>query len=113
MNTLSLEGWCKAQGAGRSEAIGLIHFRVPELAHQELELAEESMARGGEAEMMLEVNMAEMELETPEGVGPLSDCRLRIYINEDDQRGHFHLMGHRASDGSLVYTNAVMVDQLG
>jgi len=54
-----------------------------------------------------------MELITPEECGPLSDCQLRVYLSAGDQRGQFHLVGHRASDGSLIYTNAVMIDQLG
>jgi len=52
-------------------------------------------------------------LVTPQECGPLSDCRLRVYLSAGDERGQFHLVGHRASDGSLIYTNAVMIDQLG
>lgn len=50
-----------------------------------------------------------LELNTPPECGPLSDCRLRVYLSEDYQRGQFHLVSHRASDGSLIDTNAVMV----
>ncbi|MNF17463.1 hypothetical protein D3C80_2209880 [compost metagenome] len=57
--------------------------------------------------------MTTMELVTPDECGPLSDCQLRVYLSRDDQRGHFHLVGHRQSDGSLIFTNAVMIDQLG
>ncbi|MCY1558702.1 hypothetical protein D9M68_956600 [compost metagenome] len=53
-----------------------------------------------------------MELSTPEECGPLSDIQWRVYLDADE-RGQFHLVGHRASDGGLVYTNAVMIDQLG
>ena len=113
MNTLTLDGWCKTPGTMKSEAIGFIHFRVPEKAHQQLEQLEQLLEETGEKERLLDINIAEMELETPPGFGPLSDCQLRVYIHEDDRRGHFHLVGHRASDGCLVYTNAVMVDQLG
>jgi len=49
-------------------------------------------------------------LKLPEGYGPLSDCQMRVYIH--NERGQFHLVGHRASDGSLIYSNAVLIDQL-
>jgi len=113
MNTMTLDCWNKPQGAERSTSIGLISFRVSEAAHLELEKAEEQLHATPEKDYMLDMNMADMELETPEGFGPLSDCQLRLYLRQDDLRGQFHLVGHRAKDGSLVYSNAVMVDQLG
>jgi hypothetical protein len=30
-------------------------------------------------------------------------------LRAKDQRGQFHLVGHRASDGSLIYTNALLI----
>ncbi len=113
MNTMSLDCWNKPQGANRSTPIGLINFRVSEAAHLELEKAEEALHDTPDKDLMLDMNMDEMELEMPEGFGPLSDCQLRVYLHKDDLRGHFHLVGHSAKDGSLVYSNAVMVDQLG
>ncbi|CAD5202420.1 hypothetical protein [Pseudomonas sp. FEN] len=42
-----------------------------------------------------------------------ADSQFRVYLSARDQRGQLHLVGHRESDGSLVYSNAVMIDQLG
>jgi hypothetical protein len=53
---------------------------------------------------------ASLKLILPEGYGPLSDCQMRVYIH--NERGQFHWGGHRASDGSLIYSNAVLIDQL-
>ncbi|WPC06471.1 hypothetical protein ACSX1C_08965 [Pseudomonas sp. MBLB4123] len=113
MNTLTIEGWCKASGAKKSTPMGQFHFRVNEPDHVRLEQAEERLQQTHEPEAMLDVDMSTMELVTPEECGPLSDCKLRVYLSAGDERGQFHLVGHRASDGSLVYTNAVMIDQLG
>ncbi|POA17870.1 hypothetical protein C1886_19770 [Pseudomonas sp. FW300-N1A1] len=41
----------------------------------------------------------------PQGNKPLADCQMRVYLH--CERGQFHLVGHRASDGSLIYSNAV------
>ena len=113
MNTMTLDAWYKPQGASKSTPLGLIHFHISEADRRRLEEAEEALKDSAEKEKMLDVRMADMELETPPQCGPLSDCQLRVYIHSDDERGHFHLVGHRASDGSLVYTNAMMVDLLG
>lgn len=113
MNTLTIEGWCKISDDKKSTPIGLIHFHVDDDSHLRMEEAEERLQNTHEAEIMIDVDMSNMELETPEECGPLSDCRLRVYLSSADQRGYFHLVGHRGSDGSLIYTNSVMVDQLG
>jgi hypothetical protein len=113
MNTLTIEGWCKASGDQKSTPIGEIHFRVNEADHLRLEQAEERLQETHEPEVMVDVDMSMLEVVTPEQCGALSDCQLRVYLSKGDQRGQFHLVGHRASDGSLIYTNAVMVDQLG
>ncbi|MDA7088457.1 hypothetical protein PH586_18920 [Pseudomonas sp. SA3-5] len=112
MNTLTIEGWCKASGATKSTPVGSFHFRVSEPDHLRLEQAEERLQKAHEAETLVDADVTELELSLPEECSPLSDCQWRVYLDAD-QRGHFHLVGHRASDGGLVYTNAVMIDQLG
>lgn len=113
MNTFTIEGWNKAPGASQSTPIAMLHFRVSDDAHLRLEKAEEELQQSGADDMMIDMDMSTMELETSSDCGELSDCQLRVYIGKSDHRGHFHLVGHRAEDGSLVYSNAVMVDQLG
>jgi len=113
MATLTIEGWCKSSGDKKSTPLGSIHFYVTGADHLRLEQAEEHLQKTHESEVMVDVDMTTMELITPEECGPLSDCQFRVYLSASDQRGQFHLVGHRASDGSLIYTNAVMIDQLG
>ena len=92
--------------------MGLIHFYIGGDQRVKLEQAEERLQRSGAAEELLDVDLATLELVTPPECGPLSDCQLRVYLRKEDQRGQFHLVGHRASDGSLIYTNAVLIDAL-
>ncbi|MCY1275806.1 hypothetical protein D3C76_872640 [compost metagenome] len=113
MNTLTIKGWCKASDAAKAIPMGNVHFRINDDAHLRLEQAEEELQETQGREKMLDIDMTTMELVTPDECGPLSDCQLRVYLSRDDQRGHFHLVGHRQSDGSLIFTNAVMIDQLG
>ena len=113
MNTLTIEGWCKAANAEKSTPLGQIHFHVSNADHLRLEAAEERLKQTREPEVMLDVDLAQLELILPLGYGPLGDCRFRVYLSRSDQRGQFHLVGHRQTDGSLIYSNAVMVDQLG
>ena len=125
MNTLSIEGWCKRSDDEKSTPVGYIQFYVSEPTHLLLEEAsehlnrakdvheEEGSVRSQENAVMVDVDMATLDLVLPEGCGPLSDCQFRVYLGGEDQRGQFHLVGHRESDGSMIYSNAVMIDQLG
>lgn len=113
MNTITLDGWCKPANADRPVHIETIHFRVSEECHLKLEAAEEELLETHGDEKFIDVDMDTLELHTSADCGPLADCQLRIYLSPVDHRGHFHLVGHRASDHGLVYSNAVMVDQLG
>ncbi|CAH0320793.1 hypothetical protein ABH908_005000 [Pseudomonas frederiksbergensis] len=114
MSALTLEGWCKPSPDQKSIPVGEIHFYVDGPLHLRLEEAEERLQKTHEREAMVDVDMSTMDLVLPEGCGPLSDCQMRVYIHKehDYERGQFHLVGHRASDGSVIYTNAVMIDQL-
>lgn len=125
MNTLSIEGWCKRSDDEKSTPVGYIQFYVSEPTHLLLEEASEHLNRAKDAHeeegsmrsqenaVMVDVDMATLDLVLPESCGPLSDCQFRVYLGGEDQRGQFHLVGHLASDGSLIYSNAVMIDQLG
>jgi hypothetical protein len=110
MSALTIEGWCKISSDQKSTPVGDIHFYVDGPLHLTLEQAEERLQKTHEPEAMVDVDMPSMDLIMPEGYGPLSDCQMRVYLH--DERGQFHLVGHRASDGSLIYTNAVLIDQL-
>ncbi|MCX4029482.1 hypothetical protein H0A36_03480 [Endozoicomonas sp. SM1973] len=113
MNTMTLDAWCKPEGADHSTPLGKMTFRISEQDHLKMEDAEEKLANSDEKETMIPADMTSMEMEMPENCEALSDCSLRVYLRAEDQRGFFHLVGHRAEDHALVYTNSVMVEQLG
>jgi len=114
MNTFTLDAWCKPPGAARSSAIGNIHFHVSDEMHLKLEQAEEVLAkRDAEREMEIPVDQASLELDLPPECSALEDCHFHVYMRKDYERGQFFLVGHRAGDHALVYSNAVMVDLLG
>jgi len=112
MSSFEIESWCKTDPTENSVPMGLIHFYIGGNDRVHLEEAEERLQKSGETEVMVGVDLGTLELRTPPECGPLSDCLLRVYLRPDDRRGQFHLVGHRASDGSLVYSNAVMIDSL-
>lgn len=109
MSALTIEGWCKTSAEQKSTQIGEIHFYVDNPLRRRLEQAEEGLQKSHEREAMVDVDMSTLDLKLPEGYGPLSDCQMRVYLHYD--RGQYHLVGHRASDGSLIYSNAVLIDQ--
>ncbi|VVO84673.1 hypothetical protein [Pseudomonas fluorescens] len=109
MSALTIEGWCKPSRDKKSTPVGEIHFYVDVPLRQRLEQAEEHLQKSHDREVMVDVDLATLDLKIPEGYGPLSDCQMRVYLHHE--RGQYHLVGHRASDGSLIYTNAVLIDQ--
>ncbi|WP_207884549.1 hypothetical protein [Pseudomonas sp. 30_B] len=111
MSTLTIEGWCKTGSEQKSTPLEDIHFHLNGDDHLHLEQAEEYLQRTHEREVMVDVDAATLGLTLPTGYGPLSDCRMRVYL-DSNERGQFHLVGHQASDGRLIYTNAVLIDQL-
>ena len=113
MEDLTIAGWHKADSDQRSTSIGNLHFHVSGNLHLALEQAEERLQNSDATEVMIDADLQDLQLTTPEEVGDLVDCQFRLYLNPADNRGHFHLVGHRAADGSLVYSNSVMVDQIG
>jgi hypothetical protein len=113
MDNLTVEGWCKAPGAENPIPLQTIRFHISPACHLELEAAEEELVKTHAQEKFVDVDVGALQLEMPPEVGPMSDCRLRVYLGGLDSRGQFHIVGHRARDNGLIYSNAVMVDQLG
>lgn len=113
MNTLNIEGWRKAAGEEKSTPIGPLQFYVSEDEHLRLEQAEEQLRSSDVGELMIAVDMQTLHLQIAEDCAPLTDCKWRVYRGGEDWRGQFHLLGYSRRDGSLVYSNAVMIDQLG
>ena len=113
MNTLRLEGWCKAEESTTACPVEHIHFHVDEISRRLLEQAEEDLQHSADNECFIPVNPQTLELETSPDCGELTECQFRVYLRPMDQRGQFHLVAHQLQDHNLVYTNAVMVDQLG
>jgi len=113
MNTMDLSAWYKPEGGNHSEELGTIHFRIDDQSHLLMEQAEEELLETHAAEKFLPIDMSHMELQMPDASETLEDCQLRVVISRQSGRGQFHIVGHRASDHSLIYSNAVMVDQLG
>ncbi|WP_397452775.1 hypothetical protein [Pseudomonas sp. NA-150] len=114
MSTLTIEGWRKPSDGSKSVPLGEIHFEVGAQEHLRLEAAEEQLNNSDQKEIFIDVDMSTINLVLPVECGPLSDCQFRVYLSSPsgDKRGQFHLVGHRASDDGLIYSNAVMIDQM-
>ena len=113
MNTLSIEGWCKPTRDTASQPQGLLRFRVAEKYHCAMERAEEALQINQSGEQFIDVDPKTLELDAAPEYGEVASPRFRVYLGRSDQRGHFHLVARRASDDALIYSNSVMIDQLG
>lgn len=114
MNTFTIESWCKPVGADKSEPMGQISFRVNDEYKLQMESMEEELSHSGQSQGDISVrNMSSLELDTPSECGMLSDAQFHVFVHKSEGRGHFFLKGHRASDDALIYSNAILVDELG
>lgn len=57
MNTLSIDGWRKADNDSKSIPIGILQFYVSESEHLRLEQAEEQLQRSGVRDAMIDADM--------------------------------------------------------
>jgi hypothetical protein len=115
MNSFNIEAWCKPEGAEKSVPLGLIRFRVTPDMHLKLADAEDQLSDSSD-QLELDIDIAQdgLALETPSECGALKDCKFHVYRHHrHDERGHFFLVGRRVSDNALIYSNAVVIDQLG
>ncbi len=106
---LALETWHKSHRAQQSEDVGITRLDIGETQYRNLEKIELELKESQRKEAFVEVDGSEIDLQTPRQCGPLAECRIRVYLREDDESGHFHLVGRRARDDGLVYTNSVLV----
>ncbi len=114
MNTFTIESWCKPAGAEKSVPMGLISFRVGEDYRLQMESIEDRLAANDdETQADIKVKLSSLELKTPEDCGELADASFHVFVHKHEHRGHFFLKGHRATDDALIYSNAVLVDELG
>lgn len=112
MSSLAIESWVKSSDTAKSVPGGIVEFYISGDDKIRMERAQEHLQRSAEKEVLLDVDPATIDLVLPQGCGELRDCQLRVYLRSEDLRGQFHLVGHRASDGALIYTNAMMIDML-
>ena len=109
MHPFEIESHIKPEGAERSEDAGLVRFALPDAVYHRLEELEEELIESDRKETFIDVDPTALKLELPPEVPALRDCKLRLYVKSSDNKGHFHIVGHRASDGALFYSNSIMV----
>nr|WP_067295309.1 hypothetical protein [Marinobacterium profundum] len=114
MNKFNIDAWYKPDGAEKSSPQGLIRFRVTADMHLKLAAAEDQLSDSNDRlELDIDTQLDGLELETPPECGALKDCKFHVYRHRHDNRGHFFLVGRRVKDNALVYSNAIVIDQLG
>lgn len=106
---LILETWHKPKQAKHSEEIGITRLHIDENQYRRLEQAELELKQSDCQEAFLDLEEEDIDLQPPQGFGALADCKIRLYLREADDSGHFHLVGRRAQDDALIYTNSVLV----
>ena len=106
---LAVETWLTPEHEGTAQELGVSRLTLGDSAYLSLEKIESRLRDGESREAVLNVKPSRLKVETPPECGPLSECRLRVYLREHDDTGHVQVIGRRASDGEQVQTTAVML----
>ncbi len=106
---LTVETHLKPNQNQASRDVGLTKMLIEESVYHMLEEMEDELVESNQREMFKDIEPESIHLQMPDNFGELSDCQVRMYMPRGVDSGQFHLVGHRASDNSLVYTDAVMV----
>jgi hypothetical protein len=109
---LSLETFCKTPGEQRSSEIGRSELTVSAASYRKLEALEDKLRESDQQELFADVDDTAIEVETPAAVDGLKECKVRLYVDREEQAAHFHVIGRQAGDNSLIYTNPVLVRTL-
>jgi hypothetical protein len=106
---LALETFRKTASDERSESIGHSKMVVRDASYRALARLEEALKGREQNEMMIDIDANKLQLDTPDECSDLSDCKIRLYIDEESRAGLFHVVGRQARDNSLIYTEPAMV----
>ena len=107
---LTLETWNRADGSEHLEEVGHTAIRMDDDKFQQIARTEQTLRqRDSSHEAFIDAEASKVQIKPPPGIGGLVDCKLRVYLNEEDRSGHFHLIARREADNSMVYTKAVMI----
>ncbi len=112
MHPLTLECFHKPSGNAKAVRIEHIRFQISDDHHRRMEEAEEILLQNDQKEIFLDVEPSELNMELPDNLIGIENCRLRVYISQPDQRGHFHLVGELPGNGGTVYTGGLMIDYI-
>ena len=94
---LSLETFLKTDPRDSSEEIGPTTLAVDEEAYMELVEHEEALKNSSSCEVHVPISEASVDVNAPDRVGWLKDQKLRIFLDNEGQDAHFHLVAKRAS----------------
>ena len=82
------------------------------LRKKELALLEKLSARllrMNQSQLTFDIEPDGIQVNTPDGCGPLKDFRLQIVLTDDTRASRFNLVARQTSDNSLVYTSPALI----
>jgi hypothetical protein len=106
---LSLETFLKTAPRDTSEKVGPTSLSVDEDAYMELVEHQETLKVASSRETLVPIDDSTIDVNAPDHLGGLKDQQVRIFLDDEGQEAHFHLVAKRASDEALVYTEPAMI----
>lgn len=106
---LSVETFLKPTPQASSETVGQARLSLNESVYQQLTDLEQTLKNSASKEVTIAASEHDIDIDSPSDVGALKDKKVRVFLDRENQAGHFHLVAKRSSDEALVYTEPAMI----
>jgi hypothetical protein len=106
---LTLDTWQTTETQGTTQELGQTRLIIDDDHYRSLVDIENRLRERNKREFSSKIHPSKLTLETPPECGSLTDLQLQVYLREEDDTGHFQLLGTRTRDGQAIATTPVMM----
>lgn len=91
------------------EELGRASVEIGEEEYMLLQNLESKLKASTMTQTVEEIDASHLRFNPPDECGRLADCKVQVYLGKESEAGHFHLVGRRVADDSLIHTSSVML----
>lgn len=106
---LKLETFRATESDDDPKEMGRSSIEIGEEEYLLLQNLENKLQTSGASKTVEEIDASVLNFYPPDECGVLTDCKVQVYLGEEPEAGHFHLVGRRVADDSQIHTNSIML----
>lgn len=106
---LKLETYRATESDDNPKEMGRSSIEIGEEEYLLLQDLENKLQASGASKAVEEIDAGLLNFDPPDDCGDLADCKVQVYLGEEAEAGHFHLVARRVADDSQIHTNSIML----